>query len=40
MSEPARVRRPPGPRPRMLRGKVDWSQQAEAMRLLADWPRR
>ncbi|HYO65433.1 MAG TPA: hypothetical protein VEU33_05070 [Archangium sp.] len=23
-----------------LSGKVDWSQQAEAMRLLMDWPRR
>ncbi|AKJ07352.1 hypothetical protein ATI61_111304 [Archangium gephyra] len=23
-----------------LRGKVDWSQQAEAVRLLTDWPKR
>jgi hypothetical protein len=26
--------------PRLLRGKVGWSQQATARRLLADWPSR
>ncbi|WNG61056.1 hypothetical protein F0U59_44860 [Archangium gephyra] len=30
----------PGSSPGSLRGKVDWSQQAEAMRLLTDWPKR
>jgi hypothetical protein len=27
-------------RPWVLSGKVDWSQQAEADRILADWPKR
>ncbi|HEY0093155.1 MAG TPA: hypothetical protein VGB96_02470, partial [Archangium sp.] len=30
----------PGTRRGSLSGKVGWSQQAEAARLLADWPRR
>ncbi|MCY1081783.1 hypothetical protein [Archangium lansingense] len=30
----------PGSSPRMLSGKVGWSQQEEAVRLLADWPKR
>jgi hypothetical protein len=30
----------PGERGGSLRGKVGWSQQAEAMRLLLDWPKR
>ncbi|QRK10879.1 hypothetical protein JQX13_12875 [Archangium violaceum] len=28
------------PRPQVLSGKVDWSQQAAAERILADWPKR
>ncbi|HYO55693.1 hypothetical protein [Archangium sp.] len=29
-----------GSRPLVLSGKVDWSQQAPAERILADWPKR